>query len=141
MKKFTKIFTVFLVLFAITITCAVSQATVVSAKTYSENGTWKCKIGGKTWYFDVNDYTSVGDGETALGVVYIYKSKKALDAHEPSAQGEYTEISTNKYKLTYSDGKIVFKVGAKSIKVVQSKGKVGSTKLNGKFKLVRRHYA
>jgi hypothetical protein len=140
MKKVTKNVITFILLLTLVVTCAASEATVVSAKTYSENGTWKCKISGKTWYFDVNDYTSEDEGD-ALGVVYIYKNKKSLNSGKYSAYGEYEKVSTNKYKLTYSNGTIVFKVSAKSIKVTQKKGKVSGTKLNGTFKLVRRHYS
>jgi heme/copper-type cytochrome/quinol oxidase subunit 2 len=139
MKKFIKTVTTIVILFAITVTSFVSGTKVANAKTYSENGTWKRTINGTTWYFDINDYTSGEDKE--LGVIYIYKGKKAFNSHKDSVRGEYIKVGVNKYKLKYSGGQILFKVNAKTIKLTQKKGKVSGTKLNGTFKLVKRHYS
>ena len=116
-----------------------------AAKRYSENGTWKRKIGKTTWYFDVNDYTSgtPDDDPNAkyYGVVYIYKGKKNYQKHKYVLNAEYYKISTNKYAIKYKGGKITFTVKAKSIVLKQNKGRVKGTKLKGKFKLLRRHYS
>lgn len=124
---------------AVVIVSAVSAEKYVDAKSYSENGTWKRTIDGTTWYFDINDYTSGERKE--LGVIYIYKGKKAFENHIRSASGEYVKIESNKYKLKYKGGKIVFQVYAKKIKLAQKKGKIDGQKLEGKFKLVKRHYS
>jgi len=71
------IFLMLLVVTALSVTIPVSAKT----KTYSENGAWKRKIGKTTWYFDVNDYTSMEPGSKYYGVVYIYKGKKNYNSH------------------------------------------------------------
>lgn len=111
------------------------------AATYSENGTWKRKIKGTTWYFDVNDYTSPDPDSKYLGVVYIYKGKKNFNSNHYVVYAEYYKVAKNKYRIKYDGGKITFKVSKKYITLTQNKGKVSKTKLKGKFKLVRRHYS
>lgn len=126
---------------AVVIVSAVSAEKYVDAKSYSENGTWKRTIDGTTWYFDINDYSSAEGKE--LGIVYIYKGEKAFKSNQRShiASGEYVKVGSNKYKLKYKGGKIVFQVYAKKIKLAQKKGKIDGQKLEGKFKLVKRHYS
>ncbi|MGX8679876.1 MAG: hypothetical protein ACSW8B_00640 [bacterium] len=111
----------------------------VHAKTYSENGTWKRKISGTYWYFDVNDYTSPSG--KARGMVYIYKGTSNYKKGKHSVMGQYYKVKTNKYYMKYSGGKIYFTVSKKSIYVKQTKGKVAGRKLKGTFKLVKRHYS
>ena len=124
---------------------ALVTAVPASAKAYSENGTWKRKIGKTTWYFDVNDYTSGTPDEDPTakywGVVYIYKGTSNFNKHKYCVNAGYTKLGTNKYQIKYKGGKIRFTVKAKSITLQQKSGKVKGTKLNGKFKLVRRHYS
>lgn len=129
---------IFLMLLVVT---ALSVSVPVSAKTYSENGAWKRKIGKTTWYFDVNDYTSMEPGSKYYGVVYIFKGTKNYNKFNFCVHAEYTKLGTNKYQIKYKGGKIRFTVSAKSIKLQQKSGKVKGVKLNGKFKLVKRHYA
>ncbi len=120
---------------------ALSAAVPVSAKKYSENGTWKRKIGKTTWYFDVNDYTSREPGSKYYGSVYIFKGKKNLNSRKYCVYAQYTKLGTNKYQIKYKGGKIRFTVSKKSIKLQQKSGKVKGVKLKGKFKLVKRHYS
>ena len=123
------------------VVAALSVTVPVSAKTYSENGAWKRKIGKTTWYFDVNDYTSRDPGSKYYGVVYIFKGTKNYNKFNFCVHAEYTKLGANKYQIKYKGGKIRFTVSAKSIKLQQKSGKVKGVKLNGKFKLVKRHYA
>lgn len=111
------------------------------AKNYSENGTWKKKIKGTTWYFDVNDYTSREPGAKYYGTVYIYKGKSNFNKRNYCVYGQYYKVSKNKYRIDYDGGRITFKVAKKKLTLTQNKGKVKGTKLKGTFKLVRRHYA
>ena len=114
---------------------------VLRATRYSENGLWTRKIGTVTWYFDINDYTSRAPGEKAYGVVYIYRGSANLNKHKWQAYGQYYKLGTNKYYVKYTGGKITFQVSKKTIKLTHTSGKITNRKLNGVFKLVRRHYA
>lgn len=125
----------FILIFSILYT----QTAYAFAKNYSENGTWKRIIKGTSWYFDVNDYTSRDPESKYYGVVYVYKGK--FDIDNPKLQSEYYKTGNNKYKIKYSGGSITFKVKKKTILLKQVKGSVDGVKLNGKFKLVRRHYS
>ncbi len=120
-------------------------AVPVQAKRYSENGTWKKKIGSKTWYFDVNDYTSgtPDDDPNAkyYGVVYIFRGKTNMNKFKYSKMAEYYKKGTNKYCIKYKGGRITFKVYSKYLMLTQNTGTVSGTKLSGKFTLVRRHYS
>ena len=117
------------------------KCVVTVVKWYSENGTWTKKIGTRTWYFDINDYTSVEPGEEELGVVYIYAGKSNFYGDNIAAYGEYCKIGANKYRMEYEGGTIDFTVSAKSIQLEQKSGDVLGVKLKGKFNLLRRHYS
>ncbi len=117
------------------------KCVVTVVKWYSENGTWTKKIGSRTWYFDVNDYTSVEPGELELGVVYIYAGKSNFDNDNILASGYYQKIGANKYRVDYGEGTIDFTVSSKSMKLKQVSGNFSGVKLNGTFKLLRRHYS
>ena len=114
----------------------------VSAATYSENGTWKRKIGKTTWYFDVSDYTDVDrEHDKYLGVVRIYKGKKNYNKKKNTLYAQYYRAGKNKYAIKYAGGKISFKVGKSKMTVKQVSGKCKGKKLKGTFKLVKRHYS
>ena len=138
-KQAVSVFSVLLALMIL-----MSSAVPVFAKktkNYSENGTWTRKIGKTTWYFDVNDYTSEDPGSKYLGVVYIMKGKTNYKKFKYAVNAEYYKVKKNTYRIKYKGGTITFKVGAKTMTLKQNRGTVKKTKLNGSFKLLKRHYS
>ena len=128
--------------FFVTVFLIITFCLPVSAASYSENGTWKRKIGKTTWYFDVCDYTGIDrEHEKYLGVVRIYKGTKNYKSKKTGFYAEYYRVGKNKYAVKYKGGKISFKVGKRSMTLKQVSGKYKGTKIKGKFKLVKRHYS
>ena len=97
------------------IVSVISDRKYASAKSYSEGGTWKKTIDEMTWYISISEYSSAEGKE--LGNARIYKGKKAYNKNSSIASGEYVKVGTNKYKLKYKGGKIVFQVYEKKIKL------------------------
>lgn len=104
------------------IVSVISDRKYASAKSYSEGGTWKKTIDEMTWYISISEYSSAEGKE--LGNARIYKGKKAYNKNSSIASGEYVKVGTNKYKLKYKGGKIVFQVYEKKIKLKKKRGKL-----------------
>lgn len=128
--------------FAIPVHAAVSAPVTLKAKKYHENGLWTRKIAGVTWYFDINDYTSEDNPAVyGYGVVYVYRGKSNYLKRKYQASGLYFKTGTNSYYMKYSGGRINFTVGKSYVTLKHVSGKITNRKLNGKFKLVKRHYS
>lgn len=116
-------------------------STSVFASLPEDNGIYKKKINGSTWYFTVNDYTDRTSSTKYLGEVHIYKGKKNFDNNKMCFNGQYYKSGNHKYTVKTGSVKITFTVKSNYIQVKQSKGKIKGTKMSGKFTLVRHRYA
>ena len=113
----------------------------VCASLPEDNGIYKKKLNGTTWYFVINDYTDRTSSTKYLGEVHIYKGRKNFDNYKKCFSGQYYKSGSHKYTVKTGDVKITFTIKSNYIQVKQKKGKIKGTKMNGKFSLVRHRYA
>ena len=110
-----------------------------AAENYYYSGEYKKKIGKKTYYISMNEYSDF-EGKY-VGCFYVFNSKKNLKKFKVSKYGEFYKIGKNRYRYKTKKGTLTFKISKKSMSVKQTGTVIKGVKLKGIFKKTKRYPA